>query len=269
MQPLSVQQVFALIESNEAPYFKLLMQQGIYGKPSVIANFNPDIALGKDKETKEKIEAAKKFLNSQLSIYEGNHDLFFSIELKRSNTSNQDGIFGPFVFKPGNNNNVQQPLAGLPQQGMFGFGAMQQLDLNNLSGSPLGMLLDARDIKQEVRMERALLERDKADFKEEVKEKMAELKEKEEEYSSAVAAAKKGTTKAIFSILKEYGVEKETLGKVESRVKEAETEEKTPEEEAVENLAEYIHENFKTVEDIKRLHEFIKVNFVEKRKKEE
>jgi len=268
MQPLTVQQIYHLITSNEAPYLKLLMQHGAYGKPTVIATFNPDDQIGEGKTIEEKIEASKKFINSQITVYEGNQDVFFQIMIRKSKSANQDSILGPFTFSLNNFNNPAQPLGNIQQPGMF------QIDMNNLgnlANSPLGLLLDAKSKENQNYTERALLDRDKKDFEEEVKAKLEELKEKEAEYNSAVAATKKGVSKAIFSILEAWGVEEKTLGEIKGKVNEGtvpEEHKNTPEEDEVEILAKYIFDNFKTVADIKKLHEFIKVNFVEKKPKE-
>lgn len=271
MQPLSVQQIYQIINNNEAPHFKLLMQQGIYGKPSVIASFNPDTSIGEGKTIEEKIKSSREALDSHLNIYENNPDLFFQIELKKSKTASGDSIFGPYLFAINKSN--AQPLGNIQQPGMY---HIDMNNLGNLANSPLGLLLDAKTKENQNYTERALLDRDKADFKEEVKAKLEELQEKEKEYNSAVAATKKGVSKAIFSILEAWGVEEKTLGEIKGHVKEgtlpkeeSDPRENTPEFKAVEELSEYIYANFKTVADIKKLHEFIKVQFVEKKSKTE
>lgn len=274
MQPLTVPQIYNLFQVNEAPYFTLLWQKDLYSKPSVIASFNPDNSVGKEKTTEEKLEAAKKYLDSQLSIYSNQTDAYFQIEMKRTLTSNgEKGVYGPFPFTLNAVQNPSNPLGNIQQPNnmlsMFGLGN----DANNMFNSPLGALME---LKTQTTIEQAFLKKDKEDFKQEVEDKLKELKEKEEMYDSSVAAAKKGVTLAFFKILKEFGVESETMGKIEGKVKETinndvqtDPREGTPEFEAVGELAEYVYANFKTVEDIKKLQEFIKVQFVEKQSKTE
>lgn len=269
MQPITVPHIYQLFYANETPYFKLFMQQGVYGKPSVIANFNPDKAIGEGKTIEEKIEAARKYLDNQLNIFEGNPDLFFQIEMRKNNTASGDAILGPFLFSL---IKIQQPTKAIEGLGGFGSQSFDMSNIGSIMNGPIGLVFEAKTKQAQIDFERARLNDDIAQFKEEVKETKIELAKQEEKFNSHAAKLQKAMEGAGWNLFDGiFGVESKSLGKVDSSVKETtkDPREGTPEYDAVGELAEYIYANFKTVEEIQKLHEFIKVNIVKEVKEEE
>ena len=251
---LQKEQIFHLIRQNKAPYWKLLLQDTPWAKPTNIANyFGDNVKKGSDDEDPEAgedlIEASLNALNSQLSTYDNIPGLQFKITMQPKKNSNQGSILGPFTFAltGGNFSQGAAPqnngLAGIPGQSAPPAGYVQL-------GQIEAMITNAT-AKTQLEFDRKLFEKEKADWEEEKKECEAELRLKYQEYSdvydAAEKAAKKGTRKVLIEALNMWADGKPgELGKI------AESE-KTEEEKIIQPLIDVIMEQGLDLEGLKVL----------------
>lgn len=112
-----------------------------------------------------------------------------------------------------------------------------------------------RDEKMHLMIEKKDLEREKRDFEEKKKETIAQLKQLQEKYQSNTEAAKNGWSIFLGELLKKFNENAEgkgLLGLIASPEEKTE-EEKTPEYEFIEKLAERIYNHKLNIDQLHKL----------------
>lgn len=256
---LKEEQIYHLITSNSCPYWKLFLQENQYSKPQIIANYNLD-NIPEDSKEDARIKASIESLQSQLSIYKDVPGISFKITIRGNKTSSGDGILGPFAFAI--NGSEEMPLGNIAGQAGAGMGMVPKNQMNEM--------LELMAQKSAFLVEKALFERDKKAFEEEMVLAENDIKDRAKEYSNvynaAKSASKKGIMEAGFKLAKLAGIidEDVELGGVDDKP-DTHQENDTPEEKAAIKIAELLVAENLSVNDIDNIHALI-VKLIEKKR---
>lgn len=242
---LQFENIKNFIRENNAPYWKLfLMKQ--FSQKTLIYSYKCENCT----DEQNKIEVSIEMLKNILQNYENSQGLIFGIELRKSNTANQDSMFGPFEFVLRNEN-----------QNLNGLGALPSVGVGYVPTSELERRLEVERQISELRLEKALFDRERNYFNESKKDIEKELTDKYKKYDTNSEVVKEGINRAlgaIFSMVTGANTAPQLQGTPETST---ESDVKT---QAVENIASTVFENL-AVEEITELEKVI--NAFIKRKK--
>jgi hypothetical protein len=211
---LHSEQVFRIIIQNNSPFWKLFVFDTPYAKSKLIASYDgDDLEEKKDEKDRDSLlNRSVQVLQSHLEIYRNNIDLSFELVMRPTRTSNGEKILGPYRFTilpvspqvpagPGFSGNGFNPVAGLgnvPPQ-MYGLG-------DYVPKQQLSDIVDLMSQKNQLLIEKTLLDRDKKDHEDEKKAFDSDAKDWMKEHSDIsnmyMEASKKGMLTALGQAMK-------------------------------------------------------------------
>ena len=249
--------IFTRIKDSNAPYWNLSLCQGFKNIANVM-NYN---GIDFDDEDTEETKQEKSIQQLARTIDTFPPDSVFVIELRGAMTSNRSGIFGPFQFS--NTDRPAQPetppAAATPTLGTIPQGYVPESMLKGLQDQ----LQSNFDAQIKALKEEQALQRREDDYNrrmEELAEAQKEVKEMKKSYDSTVA---KGTD-ILLGALQRLGamflapkgapaammaqMQQPQLGATQQQPQLGATQQPKPDPkmDAVDDLSEYIYNNFTT-----------------------
>lgn len=240
--------IFTRIKDSNAPYWNLSLCQGFKNIANVM-NYN---GIDFDDEDTDETKQEKSILQLARTIDTFPPDSVFVIELRGAMTSNRSGIFGPFQFS--NTDRLAQPetppAAATPTLGTIPQGYVPESMLKGLQDQ----LQSNFDAQIKALKEEQALQRREDDYNrrmEELAEAQKEVKDMKKSYDSSVA---KGTDILLGALqrlgamfLAPKGADAAMMAQMQQQqLGAAQQPEPDPKMDAVDDLSEYIYNNFTT-----------------------
>jgi len=245
---LSPRNIYSLIASNNAPYWKLFLIRDY--KRNLVGSYSCE-NVAKDAEIAEKVQKSKEALSNMLANWEG-ETCPFEIDMRTSNTANGSSIFEGIRFKldASESNEGNSGLSGIPNnpEALAGLGYVHRAQLES-------MLENVRN-QSRLDIERERLAWQKEQFERELKEKQNELKELEKKYNSNSSLIQDGLTKALSGLISNFI-------SIPGNESISGTEEKDEKNEAANDVAAYLYENF-DMNEISKIKEVVKNVYTQK-----
>ena len=243
--------IFERIKDSGYPFWSLGLQQGFKNVSNVMQYYGNDFEETDTDETK--IQKSISKLDNIVSSFPP--DSIFVIEIKNGKQANGSGIIGPFQFTAIKQESPQQQLNGIPA------GYVPESLLKGIE-EKLQSQFDTKLENFKLESERKARELEFERRAKELDEREERLKELEKGYNSDVAKSADVLLRAGKSILeymfpdmpKATATAQPSLHGVESS---AQVEEQDEKSKVIDNLAEYLYENF-TPEAITKLHNNLK-----------
>lgn len=240
--------IFTRIKDSNAPYWNLSLCQGFKNIANVM-NYN---GIDFDDEDTDETKQEKSIQQLARTIDTFPPDSVFVIELRGAMTSNRSGIFGPFQFS--NTDRPAQPdtppAAATPTLGTIPQGYVPESMLKGLQDQ----LQSNFDAQIKALKEEQALQRREDDYNrrmEELAEAQNEVKEMKKSYDSTVA---KGTDILLGALqrlgamfLAPKGADAAMMAQMQQpQLGAAQQPKPDPKMDAVDDLSEYIYNNFTT-----------------------